>query len=501
MISRLTLLLATLAVPVQCVAESSFDQVAQIFSEHCVRCHNDANSKGDFSLATSDSLSESGMVIGGDEASELLNVISGPDATMPKEGDRLSDQQVQTVRDWILNGALWPDDHTIREKSKADHSWWSLQPLQDFDATQTIDTFIDQELQKNKLVKNEPADKRTLIRRAYYSLTGLPPTPDEISVFVNDQKPDAYERLIDRLLQSPRYGERWGRHWLDVVRFGESNGFERNILINDLWPFRDYVIKSFNDDKPFDQLLREHLAGDVIGAGDPNVAIGSAFLVAGPYDNVGNQDAAQRAQIRANTIDEMIRATSSAFLGLTVGCARCHDHKFDPILQSDYYKLYATFAGTHHGSRQLASAQQLIERNEKLKPLQDKRSAWKMSARRFESQLTTKSPRNVKRSRSNGFANPSVAVEPKKRLAQSLQSSFDLFAKASIRGQPLVRDSGSTSSRFTLPKIPHRTSPLSPTERERPALAESTSSSPKPTLQTSRSMEKLEPDLSRPGTT
>ena len=350
-------------------AESEFDQVAAVFSTHCVRCHNENNSKGDFSLATREAFAESGMAEAGDAESHLLTVISGPHRTMPKEGDPLSDTEVDTIRRWILAGANWPDGTKIEEVSKADHTWWSLQPLSEPNSDASVDRFIDAKLAESNLKRNARANKRDLIRRATYDLTGLPPTPNEIKSFLKDNEPDAYERLVDRLLESPRYGERWGRHWLDVVRFGESNGFERNVLINELWPFRDYVIKSLNDDKPFDQLIREHLAGDVIDPGNPDVEIGSAFLVAGPYDNVGNQDAAAKAQIRANTIDEMIRATSSAFLGMTVGCARCHNHKFDPIAQSDYYKLYATFAGTHHGNRPIATASQRKARNEKLAPL------------------------------------------------------------------------------------------------------------------------------------
>ena len=193
-----------------------------------------------------------------------------------------------------------------------------------------------------------PADRRTLIRRVTYDLTGLPPTPEEVDAFVADSSPVAYERLVDRLLASPHYGERWGRHWLDVVRFGESVGFERNIIIDNAWPFRDHVIRSFNADKPFDQLVLDHLAGDVIGRGDPAVEVGTGFLVCGAYDNVKNLDPLLTAQNRANEIDDMIRATSEAFLGLTIGCARCHNHKFDPILQRDYYSLQATFAGVTH---------------------------------------------------------------------------------------------------------------------------------------------------------
>ena len=149
----------------------------------------------------------------------------------------------------------------------------------------------------------------------------MPPTPEEVAAFEADPSPIAYEKIVDRLLASPRYGEHWGRHWLDVVRFGESRGYERNEIIPNAWPFRDYVIRSFNDDKPFDRLVREHLAGDVIGKDQPDVEVGVTFLVCGPYDDVGNQDAAQAAVIRANTLDDVIRATGESFLGLTIGCA------------------------------------------------------------------------------------------------------------------------------------------------------------------------------------
>ena len=213
-------------------------------------------------------------------------------------------------------------------------------------------------------------------------MIGLPPTQKEIEDFVNDSASNAFEKVIDRLLASPHYGEHWGRHWLDVVRFGESNGYERNFIINDLWPFRDYVIQSLNEDRPFDQFIREHLAGDVIDEGKLSSQIASAFLVAGPFDDVGNQDPAQAAQIRANTIDEMIRTTSEAFLGLTVGCARCHDHKFDPIGQQDYYALYATFAGVRHGSTVVATAEEKAAHAARRQPLNEQREA--LSKKRHE---------------------------------------------------------------------------------------------------------------------
>lgn len=344
--------------------------VAPILEQHCLHCHSDNISKGDVSLSTIESLRENEYFVPGDpDSSHLVDLISGDDPQMPSEGDSLSAEEVAVIRNWIAAGASWPSDVVLHEQSKADGAWWSLQPVGPFDAKSSIDTFIEAKLSEEGLVMNPVADRRTLIRRATYDLTGLPPTAEEIDAFVNDSESGAYEKLIDRLLSSPRYGERWGRHWLDVVRFGESIGFEQNIIIDNLWPFRDYVIRSLNEDKPFDQLIREHLAGDVIGPGDPDVEIGSAFLVAGPYDSVGNKDAVQLAQIRANTIDEMIRATCESFLGLTVGCARCHDHKFDAIRQSDYYQLYATLSGVRHGSRVVATQAERSALDAKLKPL------------------------------------------------------------------------------------------------------------------------------------
>jgi hypothetical protein len=220
-----------------------------------------------------------------------------------------------------------------------------------------------------------------------YDLHGLPPTVESVTEWEEKLKAEsrkleeastrdsaAFSSLLSALLSSPHYGEHWGRHWLHVIRFGESRGYERNEIITNLWPVRDYIIRSFNEDKSFDRLVLEHLAGDVIGKDVPDVEIGSAFLVAGPYDDVGNQDPVAAAQIRSDQMDEMIRATGEAFLGLTIGCARCHDHKFDPLLAKNYYALYATFAGTFHGARDVATASARAERQAKLAPLEAKRA-------------------------------------------------------------------------------------------------------------------------------
>ena len=363
-------------------AEEFRQKIAPILEAHCLRCHSPGNSKGDISLATFDDLEENAWVIAGDpNGSELLELLSSDDnqRRMPKGSKPLTEVQLANIREWIANGAKWPRDIMLREASKADSTWWSWQPLStqepSSDTSAEIDRFVIDRLTDQGLSLNPPADRRTLIRRATFDLLGLPPTPAEVDLFLHDTRDDAFSHLIDRLLASPHYGERWGRHWLDVVRFGESIGYERNVIINNIWPFRDYVIRSINDDKPFDQFIREHLAGDVFASSDPEIAVGTAFLVAGPYDDVGNQDAAQAAQIRANTLDEIIRATTQAFLGITVGCARCHDHKFDPITQTDYYSLYATFAGIRHGAVELAKPEAVAQRDTAIAPLEERRDS------------------------------------------------------------------------------------------------------------------------------
>ncbi len=370
--------------------------IAPLLAAKCVSCHRAENHKGGFDLSTRSGLlrggeSGAGVVPGKpDESPVYTRSISPPGQRpeMPEKGDALTAAEAAALKAWIAAGATWPKNVVLKEKAKADANFWSFQPLAEAipvdipDApprwnANPVDRFVLKLLQENGLAPNPPADAKTFIRRATYDLIGLPPTPEEVIAFETAYRasPDAaVAALVEQLLARPQYGERWGRHWLDVIRFGESRGYERNEIITNLWPFRDYIIRSFNEDKPFDRLILEHLAGDVIGKDQPETEIGSAFLVAGPYDDVGNQDAVAAAQIRADQMDEMIRATSEAFLGLTMGCTRCHDHKFDPLLAKDYYALYATFAGTVHGPREVASAAARQERLDRLKPLQEQRA-------------------------------------------------------------------------------------------------------------------------------
>jgi mono/diheme cytochrome c family protein len=380
--------------------------VAPLLSACCVSCHSAGQAKGGLDLS-----SRAGALRGGENGASIVPgrpaeswlldmIVSGDKGRpeMPAKGEPLSAAEVKLVREWIAAGASWPEKLVLHEPAKAGADWWSLVPLAKAEPPapaslpaawkqSPIDRFVGAKLIERHLSPNPEADRRTLIRRVTYDLLGLPPTPEETAGFVHDSRPDAYERLVDRLLASPYYGEQWGRHWLDVIRFGESRGFERNQIVTNAWPFRDYVIRSFNDDKPFDQLVVEHLAGDVIGKDRPEVEVGTTFLVCGAYDDVGNKDPVAAAQIRANTLDDMIRATAEAFLGLTVGCARCHDHKFDPIRQDDYYSLFATFAGVTHGERTVATAAARQARQQRLAPLEREQQRLTDEKSRLEEEL------------------------------------------------------------------------------------------------------------------
>ena len=349
-----------------------FEQkVRPVLVEQCYSCHSEEAKKlkGNLYLDSKAGWEKGGdygepVIVPGKPAESLLirsiqHIEDG--LKMPPDRPKLPDSVIADLVTWVEMGAPDPRDGVEIETKRGDKSWWSLQPLAKRFEHNRIDEFIASTLAEKKLTQNPPADPRSLIRRLTYDVTGLPPTPEEVETFAQSHQANprqAIEALVDRLLASPRYGERWGRHWLDVIRFGESNGFERNLVIDDLWPFRDYVIQSINDDKPFNQFIVEHLAGDVVGKDNPQIEVGSAFLVAGPYDDVGNQDKVAQANIRAATIDEMITATSGAFLGLTINCARCHNHKFDPIPTEDYYRLRAAFEGITHGRRTIATKEE-----------------------------------------------------------------------------------------------------------------------------------------------
>ena len=211
-------------------------------------------------------------------------------------------------------------------------------------------------LARHHLSPSQPADRRTLIRRVYFDLIGLPPTPGEVAAFAADNTPGAYERLVDRLLESPLYGERWARHWIDVVHFAETHGHDEDLPRPNAWPYRDYLIRSFNDDKPYARFVSEQVAGDVLYPNDPQATVALGFLAAGPWDQsslrniVDDTIDKKRAQLLDR--DDVVMNVMSTFTSTTVHCARCHDHKFDPISQTDYYALQAVFAGVDRADRE-----------------------------------------------------------------------------------------------------------------------------------------------------
>ena len=371
-----------------------FEQkIRPVLAEQCYECHSAQAKKLKAGLLLD---TKAGWERGGDsgtpvvvpgrpEESLLLRAMqhAEPDLAMPPKQPRLPEATLADFVTWIRMGAPDPRDGGGAVARRADKSWWSLQPLRPAEppagpSSDPIDRYIDAALAPQGLTRNPPASARELVRRMTYDVTGLPPTPAEVAAFARDYALDparATEALVDRLLASPQYGEQWGRHWLDVVRFGESIGFERNVIIDDLWPFRDYVIASLNADKPFNRFIVEHLAGDVVGKNDPAVEVGTAFLVAGPYDDVSNQDVAAKKNIRAATLDDLITATGGAFLGLTLNCARCHHHKFDPIPTEDYYRLRAAFEGVTHGRRVLATPEERVRFAAATAPLKKAKAA------------------------------------------------------------------------------------------------------------------------------
>ncbi|MAT68901.1 MAG: hypothetical protein CMJ58_05200 [Planctomycetaceae bacterium] len=318
--------------------------VKPLLARRCFACHGPETGEGGLRLTSrAEALAEldSGMlaIVPGDpDESELLARVSSDDEfmRMPPEGEPLTPEEIQTLRRWIAEGADW----------KQHWAWLPRQPQtppavqRDDWVANPIDAFILAKLEAAELEPASDAQRRTLIRRAYYDLTGLPPTRQQVEQFVGDDAPDAWSRLVDKLLESPHYGERWARHWLDVVRYAETNSFERDGAKPNAWKYRDYVIRSLNADKPYDQFVREQLAGDELDNVTRDSIIATGYYRIGIWDD----EPADPTQSRADEQDDIVSTTSQAFLGLTVGCARCHDHKIDPIPQADYYGLVAFFA-------------------------------------------------------------------------------------------------------------------------------------------------------------
>jgi mono/diheme cytochrome c family protein len=314
-------------------------EIQPLLAKRCVACHGPGTQEAGLRLddrAAAFAALESGkhaIVPSRPEASEILARITStdPDVRMPPEGPRLSDDQVGLLRRWIAQGADWKEH-------------WAFRPLvrpevPAVDAAHPIDAFIRAELSRRGLPAPKAADRAALLRRVTYDVTGLPPSEQEMSDFLADTSPEAWERVVDRLLASPHYGEQWARHWLDLVRYADTNSFERDGVKPHAWRYRDYCVRSFNDDKPYDQFVIEQLAGDELPEPSNDALIATGYYRLGLWDD----EPADRLQFRYDWLDDIVGTTGQVFLGLTINCARCHDHKIDPLPQKDYYSLLAFF--------------------------------------------------------------------------------------------------------------------------------------------------------------
>ncbi len=326
--------------------------------QHCLKCHNSRSKKADFDLSTRKTLIESGHLGSSSEDSYLLQLVRHvEEPPMPFKEDKLSNKQIEDLSAWIDLGAPYDrpfgaadSQQRLSKVTDDDRRFWSFATLSRRavpDVTDPqwcrtdVDRFVLRRLEDAGIRPNPMADRRVLIRRAYFDLIGLPPNPAEVRQFVTDRRPRSYARLIDRLLASRHYGERWARHWLDVARFGESSGYEHDDDRKHAFHYRDFVIRAFNDDLPFDDFIRWQIAGDELEPDNPLAFMATGFLTAGPFATQVTE--AEFESTRYDELDDMVANIGIAFLGLSFGCARCHDHKFDPIPTEDYYSLAAVF--------------------------------------------------------------------------------------------------------------------------------------------------------------
>ncbi len=354
-------------------AKPSIEASARALLSRCVVCHRGEDAAGGLDLSRRDLAIQGGesgpaLVPGHSKKSPLFLRVAAKKMP-PKEP--FSAEDIATLEKWVAAGAPWTgevvaDPHVLPPT-------WAFRPLvrpplPHSDRPTPIDAFLDVRLAERHVVPNGPAVPRDLVRRLSFDLIGLPPTIEQVTAFSADPSSKAYSELVDRLLASPQYGERWAKHWLDVARFGESHGFEYDRLRETAWPYRDYVIKSLNADKPYAEFVRDQLIGDVRSDATSDTIAATGFLVAGPYDeaNAAQASLLMRARSREEELEDTVAVVAQSFLGLTVNCARCHDHKFDPIKQEDYYRLASAFAGVKHGERPALGVSDLKLRDAKL---------------------------------------------------------------------------------------------------------------------------------------
>jgi mono/diheme cytochrome c family protein len=353
-------------------AEFFEKRIRPVLTTHCAKCHNPQAQVAELDLTSAAGFAkggESGPLINKEqpEASRLLKVIGYAETLKMPPSGKLKDTEIADLAAWIKLGAPWPKAEavvvaeakpksTTREFTEEEKAFWSFQPLAHPAVPKVkktawvkspIDAFVLAKLEEKGIAPAPPSDKLTLLRRATYDLTGLPPTEKEMSDFLADNSPEAFAKVVDRLLASPRYGEKWGRHWLDVARYADSTGNDEDHRYPHAWKYRDYVIKAFNDDLSYDQFVREQVAGDLLPAPDGG-EVNRRGIIATGFLSLGAKAIAQQDKMKMlyDVWDEQVDVTSKAFLGLTMACARCHNHKFDPLLTKDYYAMIGMFAST-----------------------------------------------------------------------------------------------------------------------------------------------------------
>lgn len=366
--------------------------IKPMLDSKCAMCHEGNKSKAGFDLISNELLMKGGnsgpAIVPGDAENSLLYqmIVGTKEPAMPYKMKKLSDEEIGYVREWIDSGAKLPQKESdidllaasLKQVSDSDRQFWSYQPLRvpkvpaadDARWNQSpIDQLVYAKMKENGFSPSERADKQTLIRRVYYDMTGLPPTPDEVKAFLADDSPDAYEKVVDQLLASPHYGERWGRHWLDVARYADSGGYEFDFERPNAYHYRDFVIQALNQDMPYDQFIRWQLAGDEYAPGNPMALAATGFCTNGP--TIGNQDAEIN---RYNELDDMLSTAVSTTLGLTIACARCHDHKYDAISQMDYYRMLSIFSSSKREKSVVAPKEEIQSYREKKKVFDQERN-------------------------------------------------------------------------------------------------------------------------------
>ena len=470
------------------------NQVHPILQENCLKCHGSEKIKGGLRLTSRKSVlqgGESGAAVSmtDPESSLLLDMVSYRDSDheMPPK-QKLSSEAIAILTKWVAMGIPYAPELESETDFEEEHessgyltkvddrtrNYWAYKtivkptpPNLDRDGwdTNPLDAFILNNLNRAELDPNPPASRQQLIRRAYYGLIGLPPTLQEVKAFEEDPSPDAFEKVLDHLLSRPQYGEKWGRHWLDLVRYAETNGYERDGPKPEAWRYRDYVINAFNQDKPYDQFIKEQLAGDEMSPSSSDALIATGYQRMGIWDD----EPADPDQAYYDGLDDVVATTSSVFLGMTVGCARCHDHKIDPIPQRDYYRMMAFFHNTRNNIKQgkfkkspytlntlrvIADEAEKARHEEQKKMHQTRLDALKSEIARYEDQIAAT------------FSNPEEEDAQDRNTRESLfkNKREDVLGKAQLANYVAAKKSFNELRRKQLPRL---TSALSMSENGR----------------------------------